>query len=86
MHGILEDLDLPFDLPAAEACDDPESNLMCPLVEGVETSYHATLPVLVIYPTVRHHFLIYCSIKLKFLNLILITDFPNGKMGVKRSR
>lgn len=53
VHGILEDLDLPFSVPDAEACDDPDSNIICPLVEGVETSYHATMPVLVIYPTVK---------------------------------
>lgn len=52
VHGIIEDIDVPFPIPNAEACFDNHSGVVCPLPAGTGTSYHATLPVLAKYPTV----------------------------------
>ncbi|KAL7304579.1 protein NPC2 homolog [Trichogramma pretiosum] len=52
VHGIVDELDVPFPLPNAEACQDPQSKVGCPLEPGVASNYHATLPVLHSYPTV----------------------------------
>ncbi|XP_058792524.1 NPC intracellular cholesterol transporter 2 homolog a [Phymastichus coffea] len=52
VHGIIEDIDVPFPIPNAEACFDNHSGVTCPLPAGTGTSYHATLPVLTKYPTV----------------------------------
>ena len=53
VHGIIEDMEIPFILPSAEACRSPTTGVSCPLQPGVEITYRATLPVLTTYPTVK---------------------------------
>ena len=50
VHGIIMDIPIPFPLPGANACANPDSGLTCPLTQGGPYHYHTTLPVLKTYP------------------------------------
>lgn len=50
VHGIIMDVPMPFPLENPDACDDPESQLTCPLTKDTTYTYKVTLRVLKGYP------------------------------------
>ncbi|XP_076620742.1 NPC intracellular cholesterol transporter 2 homolog a [Colletes latitarsis] len=51
VRGIIMEVPIPFPLPNADACKDPDSGITCPLTKSGEVyHYKNTLPVLSSYP------------------------------------
>lgn len=52
-YGILDGVAVPYPLPHPDACAGGVNGLTCPLQEGKKLSYHATLPILKEFPSVK---------------------------------
>nr|CAH0105247.1 unnamed protein product [Daphnia galeata] len=51
VHGIIGGVPLPFPLPQADACEN--SGLICPLSNGQNYTYTATIPISPAYPKIK---------------------------------
>merc|ERR1712002_1101332 len=51
--GVLDGVAVPYPLPHPDACAGGVNGIKCPLQEGQKLSYHATLPILMEFPSVK---------------------------------